>query len=98
VVHWANEAARTALLLLFAALPLERVVAGLMGVAVTVSAAIVAVAATVLAAGDVAGVLGRALAVAIAELLLPALAAGIVLLAISGLKVLGGCLGSWLAP
>ena len=62
--------------MLLAAFALEAaaVVAGLMGVAIAVSAAVVAEAAAA-AAGDVAGILLRALTVAVAELLLPAFAA-----------------------
>src|SRR6202789_1049873 len=76
VIHGANEAAWAALLLAATAFSLEAAttVARLMSVAVAVSAA---------AAGDVAGILGRTLAVPVAELLLPALAAatgGVVLL------------------
>src|ERR1700733_10332561 len=76
VIHRTDEPARAALLLLTTfALKASRAVAGLMGIAVAVSAAIVAVAAPIAAAGDVAGVLRRTLTITIAEFFLPALAA-----------------------
>src|ERR1700760_1446648 len=92
VIHRADEAPRAALLLLTAlALKAAATVAGLMGVAVAVSAAIVAEAAAIASAGDVAGILLGALAVAVAKLLLPSFTAatgGVVLLAGIGLEAL----------
>jgi hypothetical protein len=70
-----------------------------MGVTVAVSAAVVAEAAAIASAGYVAGILLRALAVAVAKLLLPAFAAAaggaVLLLAGAGLEALGlGGLGN----
>jgi len=81
VIHGADEAAGTALLLL-AAFPLEATsaVARLMGVAVAKSTASVVAVAAIAAAGYVTRIVLRALTVAIAKLLLPAFAAGAVLL------------------
>src|SRR5260370_2865426 len=85
VVHWADKAARPALLLAAtpATLAFEAVVARLVGIAS-------AEAAAVAAAGLVAGILLRALTIAVAELLLPALAAAaaVLLLAATGLQAL----------
>src|SRR5580704_8292629 len=69
VIHRTDEAARAALLLLTTfALKASCAVAGLMGIAVAVSAPIAA-------GGDVGGVLRRTLTITIAEFFLPAFAA-----------------------
>jgi len=100
VVHGADETARATLLLAATTFALEAaaVVAGLMGVAVAVSSAVVAVAAAIASAGGIAGILLRALAVTVAELLLPAFAAAtggvVLLLAGTGLEALRLGLGT----